>query len=580
MLVLASIMLALFIGNLSRFIFGIRDSLASIDITARGQEVTSAVLPLIFLSVVAAFGTMCLAFLFYVRHPSLIQRQRKIQPLIEKDNEIQEHLNRMAFRAGVVPPKVEMPLQGLKGADAQAFGVGSEHKIALDGGFRILRKTKPEQFNALLHHELAHFVNNDVGRSYFSDALWRSIRWLLVLPFLLVMMWNVTMRFILGILNHDLFEFFSASIPIAFGLFVQWCFVLYIAGMIWARLLRTREIYADWRAALWGSQNGLNKILQEETEKEKPKTRFRLWKLHPDAKERIDALERPEILFRLSSKFVFLAGLLLSFIFAGLYFSFAVFLAVGGIAQSLRDASVGLLYWLARGAWWLGFASLIILVFGSIAWLINGVLLPQIQKQAVLDLVNKRGGLIPYMQIGITALIFVCGIEFGFLVTPFGPFARKDMFDFLGEIFIIGPVLFIMAWWYLLYIRFIAVRLSATQIGKNFSVWKSRFIKTASVLWTFLFFVPGIILSRFVDGSLPEIFLYLNLAWLAFTLLLSPLAFGASWAIIKLFFENQPKKCSHCGKITAHAAPAIEFCEHCGGILGEWLFISEKDLTI
>jgi len=576
MLILASIMLALFLGYVFRFVSGISDPFASIDITARGLELTSAVLPIICLSGIAALGTLCLAFLFYIRHPSQVRRWRKIQRLTEKDQKIQEHANKLALQAGVDPPAIEMPLQGLKGSDAQAFGVGRMQTIALDGGFRILRKTKPEVFNALLHHELAHFANADIGRSYFSEALWKSIRWLLVFPFLLAIAGNLITRFIVGVLNRDLFEFFRNSIPIAFTVFVQWGFVLYISGVIWARLLRTREFYADWRAARWGSQNGLNQILQEETEKERPKTRFNLWKFHPDAKERIDALEHPEIFFNPSPTIIFLAGLLLSFMFAGLSFSFAAFLAFAGTILSIRDSSTGLLYWALTGIWWSGFALLILLVFGLTGWLINGVLLPQIQKQAILELMNKQRGWMQYAKMGITSLILVAGIELGFFMTPFSQFAPNDLLGILIEFSIIIPILTCLAWWYLTYIRFVALRLSATQIGRNFSVWRSRFIMTASSLWIFLFLVPGIILSRFLDGSVRELFIYLNLGWLAFTLLLSPLAFGASWAAIKLFFDSQPKKCPHCGKITQHSAPAIELCEHCEGVLGEWLSVPEK----
>ncbi len=85
---------------------------------------------------------------------------------------------------------------------------------------------------------------------------------------------------------------------------------------------------------------------------------------------------------------------------------------------------------------------------------------------------------------------------------------------------------------------------------------------------------PARFLSRFIDLGFPY-FLYFNLVWLAFTLLLSPFAFAATWVLIRLFFENQPKKCPHCGNITHHATPAIELCEHCEGVLGEWLFVPE-----
>ena len=181
-----------------------------------------------------------------------------------------------------------------------------------------------------------------------------------------------------------------------------------------------------------------------------------------------------------------------------------------------------------------------------------------------------------YIKMLITALILVAGIEIGFFMTPFGPFAPNDLWGFMLEIFIIAPILILTAWWYLIYIRFISLRLSATQVGRDFSVWRSRFMKTASVAWAFLFFIPGLFLSRYLSGELLEVFLYVSLIWLAGTLLLSAAVFSATWAVIKLLFDNQPKECPHCGKVTQHAAPAIELCEHCGNGLGEWLFLPEN----
>jgi hypothetical protein len=138
-------------------------------------------------------------------------------------------------------------------------------------------------------------------------------------------------------------------------------------------------------------------------------------------------------------------------------------------------------------------------------------------------------------------------------------------------------LLVLIAWWYLIYMRFISLRLSTTQIGRNFSVWRSRFSHIATALWGFLFFIPGLFLSRFLSGGLLEVFMYASLIWLASTCLLSLTTFGASWVAIRLLFDNELKICPHCGKITQHTAPAIELCEHCGGTLGEWLFVASSD---
>ena len=576
MLIFASIILALFLGRAFGIFFGTPGSMITIDTTARGLEVTSAYLPVICLSAMAAGAVLGTALIFYFRHSSEIRRRREIKPLSEKDQEIQQHANKLAIQAGIEPPGLEMPLQGLRGTDAQAFGVGKGKIIALDGGFRILRKTQPDVFDALLHHELAHFANGDIGRSYFSDALWKSIQWVIILPFVLGLLGNVVIGLFLGVLYDDLLQRFIGPAQVIFKLLVQFNFVLVVAAVIWARLLRTREFYADWRAVLWGSRNGLKKIFHEQTEMEKPKTRFKLLKLHPDAKERMDAIEHPESLFNPSLIIVFLAGLLLAFMFVGLYFALSTFLAFAGVFQSIRDSSTGLLYWFARGILWFGIAVLTLIVIGLTGWLVSVVLLPLIQKQTILELINKQRGWTQSIKMLIAALILVAGIEIGFFMTPFGPFAPNDLWGFMLEIFITAPILILTAWGYLIYIRFISLRLSATQIGRNFSVWRSWFMKTASVVWAFLFFIPGLFLSRYLSGELLEVFLNFSVIWLACTLLISITAFAGTWAVIKLFFDNQPQKCPHCGKVTRHATPAIELCEHCGQVLGEWLFVQEN----
>jgi hypothetical protein len=576
MLILASLMLALFSGRVWSLYSGIEDPLAAVGITSQRLELTSAFLSVTCLSGIAAMGTLALAALFFLRYPSQIRQQRNIQPLTEKDSLLQEQSNRLASQAGVASARVEIPLHGLRGSDAQAFGTGRQQTIALDGGFRILRKTKPEVFNALLRHELAHFANADVGRSYFSDALWKSIRWLLVFPFLFAITAVVIQGFFVGIFGGGDLVLAVSSLSGVLGVFIQWGFVLSIAGLIWARLLRTREFYADWRASIWGSQNGLREILREEMEKGSSKTRFPLWKLHPDADERLEALEHPELLFKSSLTIVFLAGLLLAFIFAGLYFAFAAFITFAEAILILRDSASGYLYWILTAIWWGGFLVLILLLFGLTGWLVNAVILPQIQKQTILDLLHRQSGWLQYGRMLIPAMILVTGIELGFFMTPFSQLAPNDFLGIVIELFIILPILTALAWWYLIYIKFVAARLLATQTGKDLSIWRRRLMSAASNLWIFFFFIPGILLTRFLDESFREVFSYLSVGWLTFTFLFSPLMFAATWGLVKLFFENQSRTCHHCGKITRHREPALGVCEHCGDVLGEWLFIPEK----
>src|SRR5687768_3778937 len=93
MLVIASLILTLFLSRAFGIFFGIPGSIISANIAARGLEVTRAYLPVIGLSAAAVLAVLCMGFVFYLRHPSLIRRRRKIVPISDKDQEIQEQIN-------------------------------------------------------------------------------------------------------------------------------------------------------------------------------------------------------------------------------------------------------------------------------------------------------------------------------------------------------------------------------------------------------------------------------------------------------------------------------------------------------
>jgi Zn-dependent protease with chaperone function len=114
--------------------------------------------------------------------------------LSQKDQAVQQAVDQLASHVGVVPvPVIEMP-HGLQGTSGQAFGLGKRFSIRLDGGLRVWRRTKPDLFRAVVFHELAHIANQDVWRSYFSDALWRAILIWSLAPLILLIggrfLWN------------------------------------------------------------------------------------------------------------------------------------------------------------------------------------------------------------------------------------------------------------------------------------------------------------------------------------------------------------------------------------------------------
>jgi len=577
MLILSSIAISLLAGVVISVYLGVGILPSSMEMTSHGIDLSKELFPFVFFQSITILGLLIVAVVLYISHPFFIRYRRGIQSLSEKDKDIQEHITKLAAEAGIEPPTIEMPLYGLRGSDAQVFGIGKTRKIALDGGLRIFRKTKPHLFSAIISHELGHIANFDVGKTYFSDALSKSIRWLLIVPFLFVLPIILINEVFSSPLNEATLEYILRQSP-SLVVFFQCIFVSWIPTIIWRRLLKTRELYADWRASAWGYQQGLSEILQEQVEKNKFKSRFNPLTFHPETEERLHTIKHPEILFIPSVSFVLLAGILVSYILAGLTFSFSVTLFFSGILDAIQGLFTGLFLGMHTIIKDLIFAIMVLPIFIAVSWLINLVVLSQVQRQTVMELINGKIGIIQYIKLGIVSLALVIGIEIGLLTTPFTPLFPDNLSEIPIELLINAPTLFFLVWWYLWYLKFITRKIYVTQTGKHLSVWRNRFIGIASKMWIVLFFSPGLFLSRFF-GYGASYWDLLYISWFIFTILVSPLIFGVTWLLIKLFFDHQFIECPHCGKKMNNARSSNVLCDYCGGILREWVFLSETQIS-
>lgn len=277
----------------------------------------------------------------------------------------------------------------------------------------------------------------------------------------------------------------------------------------------------------------------------------------------------------------FVVGFLTPFVLLGAFFAgFSAFLILQAPLRMLRETSEGLLFWLAHGAWFLLFFAFLILAFAPLAWLVSGVLGTQVQKQAARDLVEGRRGPAAYLQLAVPALIMVIGVEVGSWVIPLDLLSPSGLAALAIRYLLWIPLVF-LAWWFLIYIRFLAIRLFAGYSGDRRPVWRMRLITWASGIWLFLFFLPGLILIQLMTSSTPgeavfEYTGYAILGWLLFVLIFSPLYLALSGAAIIALASLQERRCPACRNITHRPTPAVETCEHCGRSLGEWLFVAES----
>jgi hypothetical protein len=219
-------------------------------------------------------------------------------------------------------------------------------------------------------------------------------------------------------------------------------------------------------------------------------------KLHPSASERLAFLEQPGNLLRISKVLTFVVGFLIPFVLLGTFFAgFSFFLILQAPIRTLRDASEGVMFWMARGAWFLLFFAFLIVAFAPLAWLVSGVLGTQVQKQSSLDLIEGRKGIIPYLRLGFPALLLIIGVEIGSWVIPLDLLAPSGPAAVAIKFFLSIPMIF-LAWWFLIYIRFITIRLLAGYSGARSPVWRMRLISLASSVWRFFSSYPAWSWSR------------------------------------------------------------------------------------
>jgi len=533
-----------------------------------------------------------LALLIYRTHPARVRHRRALRPLsARQDSALHRETRLLAQMTGVWPPPAVELGKGLHSQNGQAFGLRNQYAIRLDDGLRLLLRKSPSTFRAIFLHELAHLANHDVGRTYFAQALWVAAVALAIVP--LSIAFGAT--FIQGIISRlltgsmDWQRFLLTNLPTFSFVAIQVGATVAIVAAIQAGLLREREVYADWRAVLWGAEAPLAGILRQSTHKEKSEVQIRLWRLHPTAKERLAALQDPSILFRVTPDLPFIAGLLLGILAAGL-FSFGLPGALGMLAgiQALL-ASLALqaqahesmfLIRLAFAADAIGTAVLVISVLASVlglGYLVAGTVGLQVQREAVADLSSGRRGFLCYLRLLVPAALLALGIELGFLIVPLAQLspvglALGDTLD--NPLKLLLPIPWIVAvagstWLGLIYTRYFARHLLGTHASASPPKWKRRLLTLALSGLLLIGYLPLLAARILILYSVGEDLTPLMRA-VPVGLLLNLIAFGGTWLTVRVIRFFRRSRCPTCQEITPRIAVG-RTCERCGHELTPWL---------
>jgi Zn-dependent protease with chaperone function len=233
-------------------------------------------------------GVLLLGGAGYLAWPALKRRRRRLRPLRGDVPEVAERVAALAVEAGLrrTPEVLWNPLQ--RGGGALAFGLPWRPAIALGAGTVAARYRDPPAFDAVVRHELAHLRNGDVAKTYLAGAVW----WALVA--------GAIAPLLVSLLDED-----AATVGKVLWRLAALTALVYLTRNA---IVRSREYYADLRAAQWDGPGGaLRRVLEAMPPARHGRLRTAVG-MHPDPAARRALLDAPAPLFRFSPLDAFTAG--------------------------------------------------------------------------------------------------------------------------------------------------------------------------------------------------------------------------------------------------------------------------------
>lgn len=530
------------------------------------------ILPSVLSASVTTSVLFGLAYALYRSYPRRIRRRKQLEPLTpDKDPVFFSAIGQLIQQTGLTPaPSLEVGA-GLSGL---AFDYRPHSAIALDGsprGLRLQLRKAPESVQAIVLHEAAHIANRDVERFYFAQALWTAVVPVVVIP-LLAWVLVTGIGSIAGLVSQGQ----SALEPLSLMLVTaaQVAIMLGIIGLVRARLLRTREFYADARAVSWGARRGLLKNLSNATAETRRGTGA--WRLHPPAQERIAAIEDPRRLFQFSWVIPFVTGFLLALIMTGLLIAYLP-VALLGLEQirwlrlDLRPAQPVL--WLAARLLWLAMASILLLGPVLLAGvLVTGALGVQVRRQTVSDMVHGATGVRRYLSLAVPAMLVALGMEVGFVAVPLNPLAVDGWHDVMITIpwVLVGGA---AAFLWLAGYRYLVLNTYKTRVGKDLAKTGDVVLAVVSTALLVAVYLPLNLARHLLLDSGQEMtdaiaaaVTGLRLSTAAYSIF-----FALTWLVFRIRNASWSPRCPGCGAVTSHKIPIAESCEACRAQLAPWL---------
>jgi len=597
---IAAVMWAL---NLAVMLWG---SLPDVVYGNSASGVTSDVNGLLWFQVGIPIVAIILATILYITHPQRIIRRQQLQPFDPlKDAAFSQAVERLATLAEL-PKLPAVMLNQTKQVGGQVFGLRGRYILRLNNGLRLALRKAPATFRAVVLHELAHIANRDVGRTYFSQALWTATIWLTIAPLLLVLSYELIGSRLPLLLDGsftaaDLQKILRVSLPYFLFILFQCGLGLLLVAAIRASLLRVRETYADWRVATWESEQPLIDILKRSASAQSLHYNFqsqlrRLLRLHPTITDRINFLQEPHRLFMMAYDVPLFVGWLTSTVIlgaSGLYFQTMSTASQGGVGfllilesyiQNPSSDLIGSSMLLASLLSIILMFILTIAPFLLMAYLVIQSIGIQVLHEVLHDLFFDQYSFRPHMRLLLASVLLAVGLYLGIATSVYA-------YSFLSVEYILrtvprGIVLFALLFWLCMVgLRYFGGWILGFHTGKNLPVWKWR------VLLIIFSVLLGSLFALFLAWNMVNVTQYSSPASIqdndaAFTVELESMlwimffavalvVFLSSWAWVKLWHWLRPARCPQCNMRVAHTSAIGQVCHSCGAELTPWLLVTK-----
>jgi peptidase M48-like protein len=523
-------------------------------------------------SLILVLLVFALATIIFLSHPLRIRFRKGLRQIRrDQDPKFVDAVQELIDLSQVSPsPRIEVATSSYSVA-GQAFGLWRNYSLLLGNRFRLLFRQDIASFRGIILHELAHIANHDISRTYFTQALWIAVIGLTVIPTILLSLARL-------------------STPIILLSLLKISGAIFIITAIYSYILRSREFYADWKAALWGEETSLIKILQRNLLiKDKGNRWTRFWRLHPTIQERLSVLQDPGELFRVRPILPFLVGALPGLMLGGLFSQLELLLFLlafmGTQLQRIfggdlfnNDQNLTLIYFML--------ITLFAIPGIVITYLLTQSLGFAVQRYTIAEMEAGHAGWPVYLSLWKPALLVALGYQVGSLlpissmleIIPALLQSGSGLFFILLLLILLVAFAFI-TWLGLLYVSVFTRQVLGSHAKKSSPKVKMRLLTLALSGLFLISYIPMVLAQFFIDSAATAGDTSILIDWMpgvglteAVALLAFLLVFAVTWVVVGVSRKLRRLQCPTCGHATRHQFAVAQTCESCGNELAPWLY--------